>query len=216
MDIETRKSSRKMMLFGCGGCAVATLVGFVVLIVGLVVYSNRWANTPEGKAKIVANKRAEAQTQADEQKAEARQAALDKARERKEQIAAKLARQRPDPDDPFGLEPGFQTKYNIVAEEDVSNGATPRRTIRIALPAGLSRKAVEQNMRYAAKYEYDQSQPHAVIVFAYRQGTNYQEAYTAGKCEFAPYGDWGRASEDVSLDQYKASIDLNDAYFAKR
>ena len=51
------------------------------------------------------------------------------------------------------------------------------------------------------------------MIFANRDGDSVEGGYTAGRCVFAPYGEWGRAAEKVPIDKYIASIDVNEIYF---
>ena len=48
-----------------------------------------------------------------------------------------------------------------------------------------------------------------------RQGTSTSGAYTAGKADFAPYGEWGKAKESTPLEKYKLKINLSKGYFQK-
>ena len=117
--------------------------------------------------------------------------------------------------DPFQVKPGFKPTYQVVKRANVSTAGASRWVVRILLPARLTREEVEQNIRYAAKEQWGQNQPNALSVFAYKKGSDYEGPVTAGQCDFAPYGDWGRASEKVSIDQYKLVANLEDSYFQR-
>ena len=117
--------------------------------------------------------------------------------------------------DPFQVKPGFKPTYQVVKRENMSTAGASRWDVRISLPAHLKREEVEQNLRYAAKEQWEQNQPNALSVFAYKKGSDYEGPFTAGHCDFAPYGDWGRASEKVSIDQYKLVIQLEESYFQR-
>lgn len=130
--------------------------------------------------------------------------------ENEDQAAARAA-----VSDSFQVKSGFKPVYQVVTREDMSTPLASRWTVRIALPAHLKREEVEQNLRYAAKEQWDQSRPDALSVFAYRKGSNYEGVVTAGQCDYAPYGDWSRASKEIPMSQYKLVIELEDAYFQR-
>lgn len=117
--------------------------------------------------------------------------------------------------DPFQIKPGFKPIYQVVKRENMSTAGASRWDVRISLPAHLKREEVEQNIRYAAKEQWEENQPNALSVFAYRKGSDYEGPDTAGQGDFAPYGDWGRASEQVPIDKYKLVIQLEDDYFKR-
>lgn len=117
--------------------------------------------------------------------------------------------------DPFQVKPGFQPIYQVVKRENMSTTGASRWDVHISLPAHLKREEVEQNLRCAAKEQWEENQPNALSVFAYRKGSDYEGPVTAGQCDFAPYGDWGRASEQVPIDKYRLVVQLEDDYFKR-
>lgn len=182
------------------GLSLATLgVG-----TALAVYST----TPSGKAAYASYK--QHQMQAEQDRVAQEPAVPSVPATDKTQSPAPVAH------DPFQLKPGFEPTYQVIKRENMSMASASRWTVRIALPAHLTRKEVEQNLRYAAKEQWDQNQPNALTVFAYRNGSDYEGPITAGQCDYAPYGDWGRASEQVPIDQYKLVVHLEDEYFSSR
>jgi hypothetical protein len=116
---------------------------------------------------------------------------------------------------------GFKPVYKILEVKDVSfkNPNTlsivSRKTVNISLPDGLDRTALELNMKQAAKELYEKEKPDALMVYGYRHGESANTPYTVAMLTFAPYGDWGKASEKSSLDSYKAVIEVRDAYLFK-
>lgn len=115
-------------------------------------------------------------------------------------------------DGQLAVPPGFAPAYGRAQMKDFSMGRAIRKTLNIIVPGGLSRDALEQNMRHAARALYEQEQPDALIVYAYKEGTSTADPYTAGMLTFAPYGEWGRAGEQVSPDKYQAVIEVDEGY----
>ena len=117
------------------------------------------------------------------------------------------------------LPKNFHPKYKIQNEEDLSyrdnkNGQLIKRIqIRITVPPGLNKSELENNLKHATKTIYDKHKPNGISVFAYEDGDNVMSAYTVAKCDFAPFGDWGKISASNKLDNYKVQIDVRDAYF---
>lgn len=112
----------------------------------------------------------------------------------------------------LAVPPGFTPAYRRAELKDFSMGGATRKTLNIIVPAALTREALGQNMRHAARELYQQEQPDALIVFAYKEGDSTDGSYTAGMLTFAPYGEWGRAGEQVSPDKYQAVIEVDESY----
>lgn len=117
----------------------------------------------------------------------------------------------------LAVPPSFRPSYTLKEDENISLGKSDtRRKVRIIVPAALSDADVGNNMRSAAKkaYRADHS-PHAIVVFAYKPGTDIHNQYTAGRLQWAPSGDWMRADEDVPVEAHEAVIDIAEDYRAK-
>jgi hypothetical protein len=110
----------------------------------------------------------------------------------------------------------FVPSYQVVEDKDASIGQIKRREVRITLPRGLTRQALKANIEHAARSAFQQQGSGAILVFAYTDGTDTRSAFTAGRCEYAPYGDWSRAGEDVASDEYRATTELVNSYFKPR
>jgi hypothetical protein len=108
---------------------------------------------------------------------------------------------------------GFEPVYRIEKSEDASYASVSRTVLRVSVPPGLSRKDVELNLKHAVKQTYTRHHPDAIEVFAYRRGEPAKGSYSVAHCTFAPYGQWGRASEKPPLDKYSTVTGFNDAYF---
>lgn len=116
-------------------------------------------------------------------------------------------------DDLVVLPADFEPRYKIQNEEDLSYSNINRRQIRITVPYGLNKVELENNLKHATKFVYNKYKPDGISVFAYEDGDNVMSAYTVAKCDFAPFGDWGKISASNKLDNYKVQIDIRDAYF---
>jgi len=88
-----------------------------------------------------------------------------------------------------------------------------RKSIKISVPSGLSQNDLQDNLKHAARVLYEKHKPNALMVFAYREGDSTSDVYSAGRCVFAPYGKWEKASEIVSVEKYEAAIDFAPVYF---
>lgn len=116
---------------------------------------------------------------------------------------------------------GFKPVYTVLAIKDVSfkNPITlstvSRKTVNISLPDGLDHTTLELNMKQAAKELYEKEKPDALMIYGYRHGESASTPYTVAMLTFAPYGDWGKAIEKSSLDNYKAAIEVRDTYLFK-
>lgn len=98
----------------------------------------------------------------------------------------------------------FKQNYKVLGVRDVSSGIASRFVVDISLPKDSTKEAIENNLKYAAKQQYEKTKPDAMQIFAYPEGRSIDSSNSFGSLEFAPYGDWGRADEKPSLDKYKA------------
>jgi hypothetical protein len=132
------------------------------------------------------------------------------------------SRRPPGSDAVFGVHPGIQPRYKILAtyEDDrkpTKSMPTPvKRTIaRIVVPTGLSADELEDNLRHANKAIFEKKPVDAQIVFAFKEGGDMKGPYTAGRLEFGPDGVWNDAAPNTPLDRFRATVDLDGRYFQK-
>jgi hypothetical protein len=122
-------------------------------------------------------------------------------------------------DNIISLPSNYQYKYIIQNEEDLSyqdNSSSQlikRIQIRIAVPPGLDKTELENNIKHATKTIYEKHKPNGISVLVYENGDNVMSAYTVAKSDFAPNGDWSKISISNKLDNYKVQMDINEAYF---
>jgi hypothetical protein len=116
------------------------------------------------------------------------------------------------PDD-FGIPASFTPKFILEQDENTSmNPQATARCLRVVVPPGLGAKSLEYNMRSAALQSYNKTgHPHEIMVFAYTQGTDWHNAYTAGRLQWAPAGVWTHATNDVPPKQHAAIVDIGPA-----
>jgi hypothetical protein len=106
--------------------------------------------------------------------------------------------------------------YTVLkAERCDVNRVTRRISVWVSVPDGLSSNEV---MRVMADAVTPHTNLHAVSVFVLREGERPGSGpYTVGLCEWAPYGDWSRASEGTADPQrktYDVKVDLKPRYFS--
>src|SRR2546421_868971 len=117
-----------------------------------------------------------------------------------------------DIDRVLGIPAGFKPVYKVLKVEDVSTGIASRKVVHVSLPKGTSNESVESNLRYAAKEQYEKEKSDAIQVHGYLEGRTIDASNALGSLTFAPYGDWARASENPSLDKYKAVFEGRNPY----
>ncbi len=89
-------------------------------------------------------------------------------------------------------------KYEIVSIKDVSYGNVKRYGVRIRVGHMLSSTELKRVSEVIIE-ELKVKRPHnALILFYYLPESDTNGVYTAGKVEWAPYGDWSRAEETYS------------------
>jgi hypothetical protein len=109
----------------------------------------------------------------------------------------------------------FTPRYSIHSVEDFSIPGAVRKAVKITVPKGLSRSELTLNLKHAVKSIYRNYQPDAISVVAYKSGTDHKGYYTAGKCDFAPGGDWGKAKHGTPVERLSTKIEINEMYFKK-
>jgi hypothetical protein len=102
--------------------------------------------------------------------------------------------------------------YRILNDKPAQEGYARYLRARIVVPAGLDREALEANIRHAAKTLYDRDHPTGMFVFAYKEGTDVNGVYTAGRCDFHPISK-DKHDPTLSLEDCEAKIDFADTYF---
>ncbi len=101
----------------------------------------------------------------------------------------------------IGIPEDFKPVYSIASTRNISGAGINRIAVIIIVPKGLSKEQLAINMKIAAKKHYLKTYDDEVIVFAYLKGTDLNNSYSAGKCEF-----------DATAG-YKAEIDISEYYF---
>lgn len=118
-----------------------------------------------------------------------------------------------DPDKAEDGMPDIVPKYKVVRDnEDLSYANVDRKRIRISVPAGLSRKELEDNIKHAAWSVFKESKFNAIAILAYRAGDPIDEAPTAGMADLAPNGVWADAGSNSPM---MATVKLSELYFKK-
>ncbi len=114
----------------------------------------------------------------------------------------------------LGVRADILHSYSVVTTERLDIGGTPRLSVRVRVPRGLTRDALEQNVRQALLYAYESSDTTlgAVSVLAYAS-ENTDGPYDAAAGDFAPGGQWNAASTAVPLSSWAAKITLSESYF---
>ncbi len=109
----------------------------------------------------------------------------------------------------------FTPRYSIHSVKDFPIPTANRKSVKIIVPKGLSRNELILNLKHAVKSIFKNYYPDAISVVAYKSGTDYNGYYTAGKCVFAPGGDWGKAKYGTPIERFSTKIDINNMYFKK-
>ena len=95
--------------------------------------------------------------------------------------------------------------YTIIEEKDVSFAATVRKSVRTAVDESMTKEQIEWVAHDIVKKITQRQAVNAIMIFIYHSGDDYMGL--ARVCiDWAPYGDWGRASEveagDYTQHQY--------------
>ena len=104
----------------------------------------------------------------------------------------------------FAIPANFKPNYKVLQVRDVSSDRASRFVVNISIPKDATKEIIENNLRCEAKSQYEKIKPDAMQIFAFPEGRSTDSSNSVGSLEFAPYGDWGRADEKPSLDNYKA------------
>ena len=103
--------------------------------------------------------------------------------------------------------------YRIVSGSPEQEGYARYLRAKVIVPGGLSRTVLEANIRSASKTLYDKYQPTGMMVFAYKEGSDIEGEYTAGRCDFHPKT---KEKNDPTLEvsDFTADFDLVEDYFS--
>ncbi|NIM11551.1 MAG: hypothetical protein GTO45_05610, partial [Candidatus Aminicenantes bacterium] len=117
----------------------------------------------------------------------------------------------------LGIPENFSPSYSIHSVKDVDIPTARRKAVKITVPKGLKRSVLVKNLKHAVKTIYRNSHPHpnAISVLAYKSGTDHNGYYTAGKCDFAPEGDWGKAEYGIPVERFSTKIEISEMYSKK-
>jgi hypothetical protein len=108
-------------------------------------------------------------------------------------------------------------RYEILSETWNNFGVVRRRSVKTAVPRGLSREELRLNLKHCAATQFNAFKPDAIMVYAYEEGSAIEGPYTAGRAIFAPLGEWGKAQDGVAynlpVQEFEFTIDLAPGYF---
>lgn len=108
----------------------------------------------------------------------------------------------------------FKPTYKLLKVRDVSTDSATRFAVDVSLPKDTSKEVLENNLKFAVKAQYEKTKANALQIFCYVENRSIDSSNMFGSLIFAPFGDWGKASEKVSLDKYKpvfTSKTINDS-----
>lgn len=100
-------------------------------------------------------------------------------------------------------------KYKIVELEDVSYGLAKRYNVRTRVDKVLTIEELESVSKSIVE-KLKTTNPHnALAIFFYLPDSDINGLYTAGKAEWAPYGEWSRAGEVPTGSYSKHNLKLS-------
>lgn len=108
----------------------------------------------------------------------------------------------PAPSPAEAARPEARVSYIVVEVKDVSFAAAIRKSVKVAMNKGLNKQEIEWIAYDVVKQITKQQPVNAVMIFMYHNGDDYSGVARIS-VEWAPYGDWGRASE-VKTGDYKS------------
>ena len=116
----------------------------------------------------------------------------------------------------------FQPSYTINECNKLPFGKISRISLKINLPADLSREVVKYNLKYCVASVFNEYKPAALKILAYSdQASNFQgfNKYNVASCDFAPWGDFGKAEDgfafNVPVSKFDHTIQFEESYFDK-
>lgn len=115
----------------------------------------------------------------------------------------------------FGQFNDFEPAYTIHEIRDVSTSGAKRMSLNITVPTQLTEEILEKNLIHAAKKYYEQEEPDALVVFAYRDGDEPTGTFSAAKLMVAPDGDWSKAVSNYSIEQLETNFEISPLYYKK-
>ena len=117
----------------------------------------------------------------------------------------------------------FQKSYSIISLEDVTFSKISRIKVKINIPAGLSKEAVEYNIKHCNTSVFNEHKPEAIAIHVYsNQASNFlgfDDRYNVASSNFALYGEWDRAEEsfayNMPVSKFGYHIEFEESYFNK-
>ena len=109
----------------------------------------------------------------------------------------------------------FKPRYFIIYSslENLSLPNTPRFSLKVSLPLGLSENELKQNLSHAAWRLLKEKNAKAVIIWGYRDDDKLRAGgFTAGKCILAPFGDWSKATQKHTLNDMQETFEFTEVY----
>ena len=107
----------------------------------------------------------------------------------------------------------FSPVYKIQQTEDLSRWNVKRLRAKITVPTGLTKEQLTANIKHAIISLYKKHSPKAISVLVYKHGDSLDYGFTVAMSEFAPYGEWGRAKENLPIEKYECKINFYEGYF---
>lgn len=98
----------------------------------------------------------------------------------------------------------FKPTFKLLKVRDVSTDSATRFAIDVSLPENTSKEILENNLKFAAKDQYEKTKANALQIFCYIENRSIDSSNMSGSLVFAPYGDWGKANEKTPLEKYKS------------
>lgn len=116
----------------------------------------------------------------------------------------------------FPIPNNFSPVYKDISFEDLSymydGSKIDRHQYRIILPRGLSNEEIKANMRHLAMQKYKQLGVKNLSIFAYRDKSEINGAYTAALYELCPYGKWEQTNVMCSDESYEENFIVSPNY----
>lgn len=121
--------------------------------------------------------------------------------------------------------PAFNPSYKVLEEKDLSTGYAIRRTMRISVPTGLDRQAMNDNIMHAAKSmenvypRPDKGFVAEVYVFTHEDAIkteNGQYVKPIAECTYAPNGEWTNSTAKYSPKNMQAKIHIQEDYYNRK
>ncbi|MFH0761439.1 MAG: toll/interleukin-1 receptor domain-containing protein [Bacteroidota bacterium] len=113
--------------------------------------------------------------------------------------------------------------YNIIGKRNLDFSVIKRIELKIDIPENLTKEEVKYNLIHAVTIWFNKEKPDAICAFAYcSKASNFlgfDKNYNVGTCDFAPFGDWGKAEEgfayNIPVSKFEWKFNFEESYFDK-